>query len=85
MSCACREPDCMHFDCGYPWCRACGEHHRPPECAIDEQGRSLAYDGRPWEEHERESAAKNASIQAQWAADGHTKSGSPWPPVKATG
>lgn len=34
---ACREsledgPSCAMFDAGYPWCRVCGEHHRPPNC-----------------------------------------------------
>lgn len=45
-------PDCGD-DCwflpGYPWCRPCGEHHRPPECNVDQQGRSLSSCGCPWE------------------------------------
>lgn len=36
-------------DCGYTYCRPCGEWHRPPECAIDEHGRALDWDGAPWE------------------------------------
>lgn len=51
--CHCGDPDpagCMNLNAGYPWCRPCGEHHRPPECAIDEQGRALASDGTPWED-----------------------------------
>jgi hypothetical protein len=35
-------------DCGYDYCRPCREWHRPPECAIDEQGRALDWDGNPW-------------------------------------
>ena len=37
-------------DCGYEWCRPCAEWHRPPECAIDEQGRALDWDGIPWDD-----------------------------------
>lgn len=45
--CACGAPErhwpknegygdtCAFMDTGYPWCRVCGENHRPPECAID--------------------------------------------------
>lgn len=40
--------DCWHAAFGYPWCRPCGEHHRPPECAIDDQGRSLMSCGCAW-------------------------------------
>ncbi len=30
--------DQVHRDLGYEWCRPCAEWHRPPECAIDEDG-----------------------------------------------
>lgn len=40
--------DCWHLP-GYPWCRACQEHHRLPMCDVDEQGRALASCGCPWE------------------------------------
>src|SRR5690348_13859026 len=49
--CRCGDPDptgCLHSICGYPWCNPCGEHHRPPECAINEAGESLASCGHPW-------------------------------------
>jgi hypothetical protein len=42
----------MFVDCGYPWCRSCAEHHRPPECPVDEEGRALAPCGHPWDEVE---------------------------------
>lgn len=47
--CACGDDDCLHFAFDYPWCRPCEEHHRAPECPVDEQGRSLAPCGHPWE------------------------------------
>lgn len=28
----------VYVELGYTWCRPCGEYHRPPECAIDQQG-----------------------------------------------
>lgn len=48
--CACGDADCLHFEVNYPWCRPCEEHHRAPECPVDEQGRSLAPCGHPWDE-----------------------------------
>jgi hypothetical protein len=42
------EGSCAYRDTGYLWCRPCREHHRPPECAVDEQGRALAPCGCPW-------------------------------------
>lgn len=49
-------PGCNGEPCdllpGYPWCRPCREHHRPPECPIDELGRSLSGCGCPWEDIE---------------------------------
>lgn len=27
-----------YLDSGYDWCRPCREYHRPPECAIDQDG-----------------------------------------------
>lgn len=39
---------CMFFELGYPWCRSCAEHHRAPECSINEKGQSLSPDGMPW-------------------------------------
>ena len=32
------ETDRWFEACGYYFCRPCGEYHRPPECAIDEDG-----------------------------------------------
>lgn len=52
--CACGDSECLNLACGYPWCRSCGDHHRPPECSVDEQGRALAPDGRPWAVHDAE-------------------------------
>ncbi|QLF84140.1 hypothetical protein KNV15_gp81 [Gordonia phage Jambalaya] len=48
--CGCGEDDCDYLAFGYPWCRPCREHHRPPECAVDEAGRSLDPYGKPWED-----------------------------------
>lgn len=50
--CFCGDVDCWHLAANYPWCRPCEEHHRPPECAVDEQGRALAWCGHPWHETE---------------------------------
>lgn len=47
-ACLCGEDDCWYLAAGYPYCRSCEEHHRPPECPIDERGRSLDPDGKPW-------------------------------------
>lgn len=47
--CACGDSDCDYLAAGYLWCRPCREHHRPPECAVDVQGRSLAPCGHPWD------------------------------------
>lgn len=49
-ACQCGDADCMYIQVGYPFCRPCDEHHRPPECAIDEHGRALNWEGTPWEE-----------------------------------
>lgn len=43
--CYCGEENCLHFAADYPWCRPCADHHRPPECAIDQQGHALAQCG----------------------------------------
>jgi hypothetical protein len=48
--CLCGDDDCWYFDAGYPYCRSCREHHRPPECPVDEQGRSLNPSGEPWDD-----------------------------------
>lgn len=48
--CHCGEDDCLHLACDYPWCRPCQEHHRAPECPVDEHGRALAPCGHPWNE-----------------------------------
>lgn len=48
--CLCGDLECLHAQCGYWFCRPCDEHHRPPECAIDEHGRALSADGTPWED-----------------------------------
>lgn len=43
------EPDgCWHLP-GYLWCEPCGEHHRPPQCAIDQDGHALAPCGCRWD------------------------------------
>lgn len=41
MTCLCGDDDCMYFAMEYPYCRPHDEHHRLPECDIDEQGRVL--------------------------------------------
>lgn len=49
-TCRCEDGDDCWYMPGYPWCRPCKEHHRAPECDIDEQGRALNRDtGEPWE------------------------------------
>lgn len=50
MRCMCGDPDCWHFEADYPYCRPCDEHHRAPECDVDEQGRSLSPFGEPYDE-----------------------------------
>lgn len=40
--------ECMNWQCDYPWCRSCGEHHRLPECAVDQEGYALNSDGERW-------------------------------------
>ena len=50
--CLCGDPDeCDYKVFGYPYCRPCAEHHRPPECPVDEQGRSLSPCGHPWDDN----------------------------------
>jgi hypothetical protein len=49
MACDCAPDSCWFVDLGYVWCRPCGEHHRPPECAIDERGSALAPCGCSWD------------------------------------
>lgn len=39
------------IDLGYTWCRPCVEYHRPPECAIREDG-STAHWWEPTTEEE---------------------------------
>lgn len=51
--CHCGDRECWHWSpnyYGYLHCRPCGEHHRPPECAVDEHGRALKSDGTPWDD-----------------------------------
>jgi hypothetical protein len=48
--CGCGDRECLHNEVGYPWCRSCREHHRPPECPIDEHGHALAPCGHSWGE-----------------------------------
>jgi hypothetical protein len=48
--CHCGLPDCLHFDMEYPWCRSCAEHHRAPECPLDQEGYSLATCGCRWDD-----------------------------------
>ena len=43
---------CALFDSGYPYCRSCAEHHRGPECAVNEDGVSLQWCGCPWDNDE---------------------------------
>jgi hypothetical protein len=52
--CLCGLKDCDQFDLDYPWCRSCGEHHRPPECPIDQDGYSLAPCGCRWHDVDRD-------------------------------
>lgn len=47
-TCLCGEADCLFLAVGYPLCRPCDEHHRPPECAINPEGRALMWCGHPW-------------------------------------
>lgn len=48
--CPCGDPDwCLDVMLGQPWCRPCGEHHRPPECPVNEAGESLAPCGHTWQ------------------------------------
>ena len=37
-----------HLAAGYVWCRPHEEWHRPPECAINEQGQAVDWEGKPW-------------------------------------
>ena len=46
--CACGEISCDYLAFSYPYCRSCGEHHRGQECPVDDQGRSLNPEGKPW-------------------------------------
>jgi hypothetical protein len=50
--CLCDEPDCMFLAVGYPFCRPCGDHHRPPECAVDAEGYALVWCGCRWDDLE---------------------------------
>lgn len=51
--------DQTYHDVGYEWCRPCREWHRPPECDIDEDGRSLdPSSGRSWDEEVDEMSGK---------------------------
>jgi hypothetical protein len=47
MACRCGVIDCIYYaDHGdYPWCRPCEDHHRPPECEVNEQGEGIAFCG----------------------------------------
>lgn len=49
VGCGCGEQGCEYLALGYPWCRSCSEHHRAPECAVDQHGRALAPCGHPWD------------------------------------
>lgn len=57
--CHCGEVDCDYFAFRYPWCRPCGEHHRPPECPVNQDGESLAPCGCTWASLEVEPYAKD--------------------------
>lgn len=53
--CRCGDDDpagCLFVNAGYLWCAPCGEHHRPPECAVDSDGYALAPCGCRWTEVE---------------------------------
>lgn len=67
VRCGCGDAveDCMHQACGYPWCRPCGEHHRAPECPVDQQGRALAACGHPWSDVE---APGHGDVCGWWTA-----------------
>jgi hypothetical protein len=54
------EWDQVLLDVGYINCRPCDEWHRPPECAIDDQGRALRWDGVPWEVADAEEDARRS-------------------------
>lgn len=63
QTCLCGEDDCDYMAFGYPYCRSCAEHHRPPECPIDEQGRSLDPDGNVWPDQTDEAKAKRDDME----------------------
>lgn len=46
------EWDQAYIDLGYVHCRPHGEWHRPPECAIDQEGHALMWCGCRWSEDE---------------------------------
>lgn len=46
--CACGQDDCDQLAFGYPWCRTCQDHHRMPECEVNEAGEPLAPCGCTW-------------------------------------
>jgi hypothetical protein len=51
--CACGDASpegCGQLVFGYPYCRSCGDHHRMPECAVNEHGEALAQCGHTWAE-----------------------------------
>lgn len=48
-ACFCGDEDCDYLAFGYPYCRSCGEHHRLPECPVDQDGVALRPDGLPWD------------------------------------
>lgn len=53
--CLCDDDDldgCMYLTFGYPYCRPCEEHHRAPECPVDEYGRPDSW----WTRQERVTA-----------------------------
>jgi hypothetical protein len=49
-ACLCGERDCDYFAMEYPWCRSCADHHRAPECPIDQDGYSISQCGCRWDD-----------------------------------
>lgn len=73
--CACGEDDCEFLDYGYPYCRSCAEHHRPPECAVNQAGQALARCGCPWDD-------VNTDADDRHRADCYTNDDGDYVPVR---
>lgn len=55
----------MYLDFGYPWCRPCEEHHRPPECEVDSEGRALMSCGCRWDVTENDPGAHTCATYSE--------------------